>query len=90
MTRHTGTVKWFDVVKGYGFVTRPEGEWDVFVYAAAVLSSGCGPVQAGDRLEFDVVDHGSGPGAENILFASPGALRTGGGPAGVQPPTRAA
>ena len=51
--RETGTVKWFNNGKGYGFIERAEGE-DIFVHFSAVLGEGFRSLEEGQRVEFDV------------------------------------
>ena len=50
----TGTVKWFNNTKGYGFITPDEGGSDVFVHISAVERSGLASVTEGQKLSFDV------------------------------------
>ncbi|HTZ80092.1 MAG TPA: cold-shock protein [Stellaceae bacterium] len=50
----TGTVKWFNPVKGYGFIQPDDGSKDVFVHVSAVEQSGLGRIQEGQKIDFDV------------------------------------
>ncbi|MEM7525786.1 MAG: cold-shock protein [Pseudomonadota bacterium] len=50
----TGTVKWFNATKGYGFITPDEGGADVFVHVTAVERAGMGPVTEGQRLSYEL------------------------------------
>ena len=50
----TGTVKWFNADKGYGFIAPDNGGEDVFVHISALERSGMGQVTQGDRLAFDI------------------------------------
>ena len=51
--RETGTVKWFNNGKGYGFIERAEGE-DIFVHFSAVLGEGFRSLEEGQRVEFSI------------------------------------
>ena len=62
----TGTVKWFNDSKGFGFLTRDDGEKDVFVHHSAIQGSGFKSLSEGQRVEFDVVQGQKGPAAENV------------------------
>jgi len=50
----SGTVKWFNVQKGYGFIARDDGGPDVFVHISAVLAAGLPDLHEGQAVEFDV------------------------------------
>ena len=63
----TGTVKWFNDSKGYGFVTRDDGEKDVFVHHSAIQGEGFKTLTEGEKVEFDVVQGQKGPAAENVV-----------------------
>ena len=63
----TGTVKWFNDSKGFGFVTRDDGEKDVFVHHSAIQGQGYRSLAEGQRVEFDVVQGQKGPAAENVV-----------------------
>ncbi len=63
----TGTVKWFNDSKGFGFLTRDDGEKDVFVHHSAIQGQGFRSLAEGQRVEFDVVQGQKGPAAENVV-----------------------
>jgi CspA family cold shock protein len=81
MARETGTVKWFNSEKGFGFITRENGEKDVFVHHSAIQGGGFRTLNEGERVEFDVVQGQKGPAAENVnrLDAPAGGGESGGG-----------
>lgn len=60
-----GTVKWFNVTKGYGFIIRASGE-EIFVHHRSVLGEGRGRLDDGARVRFRVVDTDKGPQAEDV------------------------
>ena len=62
----TGTVKWFNENKGFGFIERESGE-DVFAHFSAIESSGYKTLAEGQRVEFIVTQGQKGPQAENIV-----------------------
>jgi cold shock protein len=68
MPRLTGTVKWFNDAKGFGFIQR-EGGPDVFVHFSAIQSSGFKSLAEGDKVEFEIVDGQKGPQAANVSKA---------------------
>ncbi len=61
----TGTVKWFNSSKGYGFITREEGD-DVFVHFKAIQGDGYKSLDEGDRVEFEVEESPKGLQASNV------------------------
>jgi cold shock protein len=64
----TGTVKFFNAMKGFGFITRDDGEADAFVHISAVERSGLREINEGDRLEFDLeVDRRGKYSAVNLV-----------------------
>jgi CspA family cold shock protein len=63
--RELGTVKWFNAVKGYGFIERESGG-DVFVHYSAIAGSGYRSLQEGQRVEFTLVQGEKGPAAEAV------------------------
>ena len=64
--RTTGTVKWFNDTKGFGFIT-PETGADCFVHHTAIQGSGFKSLAEGDKVEFDIVQGQKGPAAENVV-----------------------
>ena len=66
MSTTTGTVKFFNEAKGFGFITR-EGGPDVFVHYSAILGSGFKTLAEGQQVEFTVTQGQKGPQAENVV-----------------------
>jgi len=64
--RINGTVKWFNRVKGYGFISREDGA-DVFVHYSAIQSEGFRNLEEGDKVEFSVEDSPKGPHAVQVV-----------------------
>lgn len=62
---HTGTVKWFNDAKGFGFITR-ESASDVFVHHTAIQSDGFRTLTEGQKVQFDVVAGPKGDQAANV------------------------
>lgn len=63
--RVTGTVKWFNATKGFGFIEQDEGE-DVFVHYSAIVGEGYRSLEEGQRVEFVVVQGDKGPQAQDV------------------------
>ena len=65
MARETGTVKWFNNDKGYGFISRANAP-DVFVHFNAIQGDGYKTLVEGEAVTFEVVDGSKGPAAEEV------------------------
>jgi cold shock CspA family protein len=66
----TGTVKWFNQEKGYGFIAQDEGGPDVYVHFSAIAEPGYRSLEENQRVEFDVVQGNRGPQAANVRIIS--------------------
>ncbi len=62
----TGTVKWFNAEKGYGFITRDDGGPDVFVHFSAIAGTGYRNLEENQKVEFEVGQGQKGPQALNV------------------------
>ena len=62
----TGTVKWFNTEKGYGFIQPDQGGKDVFVHITAVQAAGMDTLNEGDAVMFDLESTDKGPAAVNL------------------------
>jgi CspA family cold shock protein len=62
----TGTVKWFNDAKGYGFIEPAEGTKDVFVHFSALAGDGHKTLAEGAKVEFDLEEGAKGPEARNV------------------------
>jgi cold shock protein len=62
----SGTVKWFNAEKGYGFISPDDGSADVFAHFSAIQSSGYRSLEEAQKVEFDITQGPKGPQAENI------------------------
>ncbi len=67
--RVTGTVKWFNASKGYGFIARDGGK-DVFVHYSAIQMDGYRSLNEGDQVEFTIEDGAKGPQAVQVVKLS--------------------
>lgn len=66
MAKSTGTVKWFNERKGFGFIS-PESGPDVFAHFSAIQGGGFKTLNEGQKVEFDITEGKKGPQAENIV-----------------------
>ena len=65
--RTTGTVKWFNETKGFGFITPENGQKDCFVHHSAIKAQGFRTLAEGSQVEFDVVQGPKGLQAANVM-----------------------
>jgi CspA family cold shock protein len=63
----TGTVKWFNDAKGYGFIALEDGGGECFVHYSALQGDGFRSLAEGDRVSLDVVQGAKGTAAENVV-----------------------
>ncbi len=63
-----GTVKWFNDSRGYGFITRPEGD-DLFVHFSAIITEGFRTLAEGEEVEFELAETENGLQASNVIKA---------------------
>ena len=70
MARVSGTVKWFNDAKGFGFITPENGEKDCFVHHTAIESDGFRSLAEGERVEFEIVQGQKGPQAADVTKPS--------------------
>jgi CspA family cold shock protein len=63
---NTGTVKWFNDAKGFGFITPSDGSKDVFVHHSAIQGSGFKSLAEGQQVKFELQDGPKGPSAANV------------------------
>jgi cold shock protein len=64
----TGTVKWFNDSKGYGFIVPAEGGKDVFVHHSSIAGEGFKSLAEGAQVQFETVDGAKGPEATNVAL----------------------
>ncbi len=65
----TGTVKWFNPTKGFGFITPEDGGKDAFLHISEVQKAGIAHLSEGQKVNFDVLDDARGPKAVDISMA---------------------
>ncbi len=63
----TGTVKWFNNRKGYGFIQQEDGP-DIFVHHSAIVAEGFKSLNEGDRVNFEIEEGEKGPAAKNVTI----------------------
>jgi CspA family cold shock protein len=83
----TGTVKWFNDAKGFGFIEPDGGGSDVFAHFSAIAMDGFKTLKQGSRVTFELQQGPKGQLAQNIQ-AQPGPIRTSDGPADIERPQR--
>ena len=66
---NTGTVKWFNDAKGFGFITPANGEKDVFVHFSSIQAGGFKSLVEGQSVSFDITSGDKGPQATNVAAA---------------------
>ncbi|NOZ61351.1 MAG: cold-shock protein [Calditrichaeota bacterium] len=64
--RVTGTVKWFNKLKGFGFITREDGD-DIFVHYTAIRGAGFRALEADEKVEFSIEETEKGPQAQDVV-----------------------
>lgn len=67
MSVQTGTVKWFNEAKGFGFITPEGGAKDCFVHHTAIQGQGFKTLAEGEKVEFEIVEGQKGPAAQNVV-----------------------
>jgi CspA family cold shock protein len=67
MSKSTGTVKWFNEAKGFGFISQSNGGADVFVHFRAIASEGFKTLAEGQAVSFEVEEGPKGPQAANVV-----------------------
>jgi CspA family cold shock protein len=66
----TGTVKWYNADKGYGFITPDEGGKDLFVHHSSISGDGYKSLNENDKVQFDAAEGAKGPEAQNVAVQS--------------------
>ncbi|MBT4502416.1 MAG: cold shock domain-containing protein [Gemmatimonadetes bacterium] len=65
--RETGTVKWFDNAKGWGFITRSSGD-DIFIHYSSIRGEGFRSLEDGQQVEYEVVEGAKGLQAQDVIL----------------------
>ncbi|MFF3255904.1 cold-shock protein [Actinacidiphila glaucinigra] len=65
----SGTVKWFNAAKGFGFIEQDSGGADVFAHFSNIATQGIGELREGQKVTYDIAQSPKGPTAENIVPA---------------------
>jgi cold shock CspA family protein len=68
----TGTIKWFDNKKGFGFILGTDGQRDIFVHYSSIAGGGFRSLKDGELVEYDMVESDKGPQAQNVRRISQG------------------
>ena len=68
--RYTGTVKWFNEAKGYGFIAPADGGKDLFVHHSGIAGEGFKTLAEGAKVEFEPREGAKGPEAANVVVVS--------------------
>ncbi len=66
----TGTVKWFNDAKGYGFIAPDEGSKDLFVHHSSIVGDGFKSLAEGAKVEFEEREGSKGPEAHNVALTA--------------------
>ena len=64
----TGTVKWFNSTKGYGFITPDDGSEDLFVHYSEIKTDGYATLEEGQKVDFEIGEGKKGPCATNVAL----------------------
>lgn len=67
MSKSTGTVKWFNSTKGFGFITPADGSKDLFVHFSGIVGNNYRTLEEGAKVEFNVQDSQRGPAAVDVV-----------------------
>ena len=65
--RHTGTVKWYNSTKGYGFITPKDSKKDVFIHSSALSNSGIDELHENQKVEYTLIKKNDKTSADNIV-----------------------